>query len=227
MKDHPFFLLLILAVVSCTSTEPIPDPVTFDEPLAAELKRMADIDQLAAGNAFPPEGYEHLSQEDWRSFKDSIYQIHQKQLAELFDQYGYLGIDRVGEEGEKHFWLMVQHSDHVPAFQQKVLDALPAEVADSNAQASHLALLTDRVRINNGQKQLYGTQVQFIPETGWTLPKPLADSATVNERRLAIGMEPIEAYLNQMSELHFMLNGPVFEELGMSEAPRLEVPDVQ
>jgi hypothetical protein len=38
------------------------------------------------------------------------------------------------------------------------------------------------------------------------LPKKLTDSANVNKRRESIGLEPIEAYLNIMSEMHFEMN---------------------
>ncbi|MBC8884111.1 hypothetical protein H9X57_14420 [Flavobacterium piscinae] len=49
-------------------------------------------------------------------------------MVEIFDKYGFVGIDVVGEEGSQNFWLLVQHSDQNTAFQQKVLEKMEIEV---------------------------------------------------------------------------------------------------
>lgn len=62
-----------------------------------------------------------MSNDQWESFKDSIFTTHQIRLKEIFDQYGFAGFDLVGKEGSSNFWLMVQHSDHNPDFQKEKL----------------------------------------------------------------------------------------------------------
>ncbi len=49
-------------------------------------------------------------------------------------------------------------------------------------------------------------------------------SLTVNHRRKEVGLEPIEAYLNQMSELNFMMNRTSYEKKGIKEPKIVKVP---
>jgi hypothetical protein len=93
---------------------------------------------------------------------------------------------------------------------------MKTEVENGNANASHYGLLTDRIRINTGRKQVYGTQVAYHSKTGQAYPKPLVDSLMVNERRKAIGLEPLELYLNRMTEMHFEMNKSNFVKKGMN-----------
>jgi hypothetical protein len=94
------------------------------------------------------------------------------------------------------------------------------EVEKGNASPSDYALLTDRVNLNTGTKQIYGTQVAYNTKTGQAYPKPLKDSANVNERRKAMGLDPIEAYLNRMTEMHFEMNKESYVKQGVTE-PKL------
>jgi hypothetical protein len=95
----------------------------------------------------------------------------------------------------------VQHADAYPDFQRKVLRLMQVEVAKQNAAARDYAYLTDRVAENAGQLQEYGTQVAFTgPGLGKAVPRSLRDPQHVNQRRAAIGMEPLEDYLKQTDQ---------------------------
>ncbi|MFZ6664593.1 hypothetical protein [Peijinzhouia sedimentorum] len=59
---------------------------------------MLIIDQLAASNAYPPESHSHLTLEEWKTFKDSVFTGNQKRVKEIFEEYGFVGYDLVGEE---------------------------------------------------------------------------------------------------------------------------------
>jgi hypothetical protein len=194
----------------------------LNQALADELSSMAGTDQIAARNAFPPEDYQHLTLEQWKEVKDSIYRTHKIRLAEIFKEYGYPGFDLVGKTGEKNFWLMVQHADFDPEFQNEVLKQLESEVKNKNANGRNFGLLTDRVRLNTGRKQIYATQVTYIQETGQAIPKPLEDSVNVNKRRKEMGFEPIEEYLNMMTTMHFEMNKDNLLKRGITE-PKLYV----
>ena len=192
--------------------------VEFNQNLADELKKMAEIDQIAA---YIPQGkYKELTSEQWNSFKDSVFTTHQKRLKEIFDKYGFVGFDLAGEEGSQNFWLMVQHSDHNPNFQKEVLEKMKVQVEKQNAEPSNYGLLVDRVNLNTGKPQIYGTQDDYNFDIAQAFPKNLADSANVNERRKSIGLEPIEEYLNQMTLMNFEMNKKLYLEKGITE-PKL------
>ena len=180
----------------------------FDQELAAELSEMKKVDQIAA---FVQQGeYKTWSRERWESFKDSVFTTHQQRLEEIFEESGFPGYDLVGKDGSTDFWLMVQHSDHVPDFQAKVLSQMKAQVDKGNADPANYGLLVDRVNLNTGKPQIYGTQVAYRAGICQAYSQDLADSANVNQRRKSIGLPPLEEYLNQMSEMHFEINKAVF-----------------
>ena len=79
-------------------------------------------------------------------------------LEQILNQYGYPGYDVLGKSTSYLFWVMVQHADHDPEFQKRVLYLRRAEVEANNTDARDYAYLTDRVQINTGEEQIYGTQ---------------------------------------------------------------------
>lgn len=189
----------------------------FNQELADELNAIAVTDQIAA---FIPQGtYKEWSPERWKAFQDSVFNAHKIRMREIFEEFGYPGHDLVGKDGARHFWLMVQHSDSDPEFQSRVLEKLKVEVDRNNAEASYFGLLTDRVMINTGRPQVYGTQVEYNAY-GQARPKSLEDSVNVNKRRAEIGLEPLEEYLNRMTQSHFEMNKVLLMRKGITE-PRL------
>jgi hypothetical protein len=93
-----------------------------------------------------------------------------------------------------------------------------------NADPKNFSYLTDRVLLNTGRKQRYGTQLRYNTDSCQALPKPLDDSLNVNQRRLAIGLETIESYLNWMSQAHFDMNKAVYEKKGIYKSKQLPEP---
>ena len=75
----------------------------------------------------------------------------------IVDRYGWPGKDDIGEEACEALFLCIQHADGTD-IQQKYLPILERAVREGNAEPWHLAFLTDRVRMNRGEKQVYGTQ---------------------------------------------------------------------
>ncbi|WP_435577845.1 DUF6624 domain-containing protein [Gilvibacter sp.] len=217
MKRIIVLILFGLLIISCKekiAEQPVTPKVVFNQELANELEQMGEVDQLAARHAYPPEGYKHLDLEQWKAVKDSIYKNNQRRLIEILEAYGYPGFDLVGEAGESNFWVIVQHCDHDPEFQQEVLSLMKVEVDKDNASPQNYGLLVDRVNLNTGKPQVYGTQVTYNHDIAQAIPINLADSVTVNDRRSALGMEPLEVYLNDMTLMHFEMNKEFYAKKG-------------
>ncbi|QEG20448.1 DUF6624 domain-containing protein [Mariniblastus fucicola] len=194
--------------------------IEFNQALADELSEMKVVDQLVASNAYPPESYSDLTLEEWEAFKDKTYRAHQKRAEEIFHDFGFVGFDLAGEAGSSDFWIIVQHSDHDSKFQNEVLKKMKVEVDRGNADSKEYGLLVDRVKLNTGESQIYGTQVDFDHDTCQAYPKNLADRIGVNARRKEIGLEPLEIYLNEMTQMHFEMNKQFYSERGVTE-PKL------
>lgn len=214
-------LITITTLISCKKEPRVlnsnTQKVVFNQELANELEEMAAGDQIAA---YIPQGkYKELSNGEWSTFKDSIFTSNQKRIEEIFNKYGFVGYDLAGKKGSDDFWIIVQHSDHLPEFQKEVLQKMKIEVDNNNANPANFGLLTDRYYLNTNQSQVYGTQVIYNKHTGQAYPKKLRDSIYVNARRQSIGLEPLEDYLNHMTKMHFEINKAYFEELGLSIPP--------
>lgn len=140
------------------------------------------------------------------------YASHQPVLEKIVKQYGYPGFKQVGEKSAYNFWLLVQHADAHIDFQRKVLKLMRREVKRHNAAPSDYAFLFDRIAIHSGQLEEYGTQVKYTGEVDGEYSKVIAapvslrDPANVDKRRGAIGMEPLQDYLNRMAEMTRQMN---------------------
>ena len=213
-------LLILMLMANLAPTFAQTSKRSFNKVLADSLHNMVKTDQIAAN--FRQGRFLELPPEAWQQFKDSVFGTHQQILDKMFQQYGYPGYDLVGKDGEHDFWLMVQHCDKKPDFQDKILTAMQLEVKRNNADPKNYAYLIDRVRLNTGRKQVYGTQVMYRRDICQAIPKPLEDSATVNVRRKSVGLEYVEAYLNTMTTAHFEMNKANMEERGI-KGPTLHV----
>jgi len=176
------------------------------------LEEMHDFDQYTSGM---PQGEFEGDWEGWFAYRDSTTRVMKLRLEEIFSIHGYPGYDLVGEVGSFNFWNMVQHCDFDPSFQLKVQEAMKTEVDKNNASSIDLAFLTDRVNLNLGKKQLYGTQVNYNMETGLVFSKPVFDSLNINKRRREVGLPSIEKYLNELSIMHFESNKEHYGKLGI------------
>jgi hypothetical protein len=76
------------------------------------------------------------------------------------------------------------------------------EIGLGNASKMDYAYLVDRVNVNQGQLQIYGTQMTLNSDSTSFIPKPVISTEKLNERRTEMGLPPIERYIEIMNE-HF------------------------
>jgi hypothetical protein len=120
---------------------------------------------------------------------------HTARMKEVIDKYGWPGKRMVGEDGAFAAWLLVQHADADPAFQKRCLELMQA-APEGEVTKSNVAYLVDRVRVNSGEKQLYGTQ--FWTVDGELKPRPIEDEANLDKRRAEAGLGTMAEYTKQM-----------------------------
>ncbi len=170
----------------------------LNKPLAQELEQIFDDDQkyrLLVDSA------EKILAKNSPQM-DSLHNIikthdlkNQISVTELLNKYGWLGIDDVGRKGNQALYLVILHSDQ--ATRKKYLPMMRDANERGKAAASELALLEDRVLLDEGKNQRYGSQLKFNPDKGTYELYPIDDPAGVNERRQEMGLAPLEDYLRQ------------------------------
>jgi hypothetical protein len=213
MKSFCICVLVAVVLLSCSTVL----KGKKQEEVKKELAEMVVADQVAAG--LPQGEYKSYTTEQWQNFQDSSFKAHQKRIGVLFKKHGFLGYNQVGKQGSQNFWLMVQHSDAYPQFQRDVLIAMDKEVKKKNANPANYAYLTDRVQINAGEKQTFGTQVTYeVNTTGRAVPKiGLIDSVNVDVRRKEYELGPLKDYLNMMTESHYEMNKERYLQKGIQK----------
>jgi hypothetical protein len=172
----------------------------MDEELRRQLLVRRDEDQRIRTLVSPPRGQHEVRLRDEVAAEwQRIDEDNTRWLGELLSARGWPGRTLVGEDGAAAAWLLAQHADGDPVRQRAFLDALRGSVDQGEASPAHLAYLEDRVRVNAGQPQLYGTQ--FTVTDGHFGPRPVEDPLQLDERRAEAGLEPFADYEARMRGL--------------------------
>lgn len=140
-----------------------------------------------------------------RKIVNGTFVRHTAIVKDIFKKYGFPGADMVGVSGSHGFWICVQHSDHDLKFQDEALKSMEKLVKTKKVNLGSYAFLRDRVNINMGKAQIYGTQVTYDAQNN-AVPKKMKDPAKVNQRRKTVELEPIEDYLAFVNEVHKKMN---------------------
>ena len=174
---------------------------------AAELLALAEADQAARsalvqwsrehpGRMVPPALVRGVTEADERS---------RSYLRDLVEAHCWPRASEVGPEAAHAAWLLAQHADTDLDLQLRVLELMEPLVAEGEAAAGDLALLTDRVLVAQGLPQRYGTQyrsesiggvLRFRPAT------PIEDPEGIDERRAAAGLPPLAEYEATLREAY-------------------------
>ncbi len=121
-------------------------------------------------------------------------------MRQIVAQYGWPSSTLVGKGGVDAAWLLIQHADADPTFQSYCLPKVRAAAERGEVSKHDLALLTDRVMLAQGKKQIYGTQ--FTLSKGDLHPLPIEDSSHVDARRRAMGLMPIAEYRSMLMQVY-------------------------
>lgn len=114
---------------------------------------------------------------------------NQELVISIIEKCGMPTLEEVSQNEMNAIWLGLQHTDK--KFRKKYFPQIEKAVAKGDLSKEQYALMKDRILMDEGKPQLYGTQL----ENGELYD--LQDPETVNERRKEIGLEPIEDYLEK------------------------------
>jgi uncharacterized protein DUF6624 len=164
----------------------------MNQPLRDELVSMEEEDlrvraELADGGALS-DGYHPRMEE--------VHRRNAARLREIIDAHGWPGHRLAGEDGAKAAWLIAQHAIGEPPFQRWCLELLQEAAGAGDVPAWQAAFLEDRIRVFEGKPQRYATQFE-IGDDGRPVPCAIEEPDKVDERRRAVGLEPLAERLNR------------------------------
>lgn len=154
--------------------------LAIDEPLRAALLQMARDDQEAIRLATVNPERQLTAPEAARI--SEMVRRNGELIRRIVQEHGWPGTSLVGEDGAGAAWLVVQHMDTDPEFQESCLSLMKQAFLIGEVRPHDLAYLTDRVLAHQGNKQMYGTQGR-----GALSPE---DEARIDRNRAEIGLGP-------------------------------------
>lgn len=114
-------------------------------------------------------------------------------IKAIYEQIGFPTISKVGASASHHFFTILQHSPDIE-FKKAVLRDM-YEFSAEEVNKRDVGYLDDRIRLAEGRKQRYGTQLTFNEEKQTYEVMDLEDPEFVNTRRAELGMNTLGEYL--------------------------------
>ncbi len=168
------------------------------------LRLRTDLKEMAEANLRLRRRLARATDPHTRSdLADRLEQLEYRQSQRLERIFELLdgrwpSVDLVGAEASRAALIVAQHIDSYRGVQRRALRLLKKAVRNEKAPRSWVAFLTDRVRLSGGHPQLYGTQVNI--DGGEVVPRPIVDPETLDERRMEMGLDPMDQYLNRVRD---------------------------
>jgi len=204
-KDNHLFGVRSVSRDGFKSPVSYPTPVRRQppaQPTTGEVPQPALRDELIAmGTADQEVRKRWIADQANPALKEETRQIDEKHVArlrEIIKEYGWPGKSMVGPKAANDAWLIAQHGGK--EFLHETLPLMKAAVEKGDLPGGSYALSVDRTRIQDGLKQIYGSQ--FDTKGDKCEPLPLEDPEHVDERRKAVGLEPLADYAKVLCELY-------------------------
>ncbi len=132
-----------------------------------------------------------------KSILDSLWAIQNKQdsictayITKLIDHHSMLfpSITEIGHTASRFAFLMLQHSSC--SVREKYYQTIKFAMENNHLEKGYYAMYLDRLLIDKGKKQLYGTQMQKNKE-GKLVFYPVKRKFNMNRRRSSLGLAKI------------------------------------
>jgi hypothetical protein len=176
--------------------------ISANEALRDELLEMGRRDQEIRERVFAIMPTIDLSAptDEWRAIVDEMSSIdrdNMRRLVEIVMEFGWPGRSLVGREASLAAEVMLQHAELEQL--RQLVPLLRGAVEAGEASPPQLAMAEDQIRVEEGRKQIYGTEVTQGPD-GIPRLYPLEDPESVDERRKLVGLPPLEEYLRHAEQ---------------------------
>jgi len=121
------------------------------------------------------------------------------ELCSIIKQYGWPTRDLVGDEAERSAFFLLRNSAAAD-LQRDLLPVIIAAVKKGEIPKSSFAAYIDRLRVNVGLKQIFGTQATI--QNNFLVLFPITDEPHVDARRKQFELPPLKEYLRGLEHLY-------------------------
>ena len=133
---------------------------------------------------------------------ERVDSLNQATVFGILDKEGWPY--HLSEKANRAIWIVIDHSDL--AYRSKYLGLVKEKAEEGVLDKTDYAILNDRVRMEEGKPQIYGTQIKMaatIVDDDIAMQLylwPVENPAALDSLRSTVGLSPIEEYLKTSSE---------------------------
>lgn len=117
---------------------------------------------------------------------EEINRSNTSRLRQIIAVFGWPGVNLVGDRGARAAWRVALYSYAEPEFMRQCRDLIDRASHNGDAPRWQFAVIDDRIRVYEGRRQRYGTQLRHGPNG--VEPHPLENEARINSMRTQAGL---------------------------------------
>ncbi len=181
----------------------------INKKLTAEIKLMFDIDQdirfqgsmnkklveplrdLIGKSEMPGKTNLNFGLANFLTY--TIIVANNYRIEKIIKSFGYPTSKLIGKRGMYYFFVVVKSQDYDIDLQTRCLEKC-------DFTPSNKATLGDRILINSGKKQIYGTHFMMNKNKSTMIPQPIEDASNVEKRRKEVGLGLMSDALKVMND---------------------------
>ncbi|HMG75668.1 MAG TPA: VWA domain-containing protein [Pyrinomonadaceae bacterium] len=166
-------------------------PAAFNKKLREELLKLTGKSEKLIYNSIE----EDRTSDNSRKRIDESRQQDNARLCQVLKDFGWPTSDLVGPDGVTATLYLVRNSRQLD-LQEALLPVIIAAVKKGEIEKAAVARLVDRMRVDAGMKQLFGTQVKVM--NGFLVLTPIEGEPHVDDRRKQFGLPPLASHLREL-----------------------------
>lgn len=125
----------------------------------------------------------------------NVDEVNRSQLKEMIKEFGFPTHELIGKVAMRGVFFIIQHADGDKEWQESQLTNIELGIEKGDFSKKDYAYLYDRIKVNHGQQQRYGTQFLKVDrEKQIAELRDTENLGNLNQRRRETGLMPIELY---------------------------------
>ena len=187
--NRVFLFLIIASLSSCNQYNHILEEVYDNDQAAREWTK--EMSLLSADEIV-----------EYSTEMERVDSLNQATVFGILDKEGWPS--HLSDKANRAIWIVIDHSDL--AYRSKYLYLVKEKAEEGVLDKTDYAILKDRVLMEEGKPQIYGTQIKMaatIVDDEIALQLylwPVENPAALDSLRSTVGLSPIEEYLKASSE---------------------------
>ena len=130
---------------------------------------------------------------DESNYDPSIDRDNLVTVVSLIEKCGMPSLEEINQKQMNTIWFVFQHEDNY--HRKKYFSLLQKAAQNGELSKGKMALMEDRMLMDDGKPQIYGSQMTDDRENGGFKIYDLQNPETVDRRRASVGLEPLSEYV--------------------------------